>query len=93
MSSIKDIRPEFVEYIPKKEDMADGIIYISKEFKTASHLCLCGCKNLIVTPFGLDWWTLLIEDDKYITLSPSIGNHQIECKSHYIITRNKAYID
>lgn len=89
MRTIKQVEiiPVFVEYIP--EEMEEGKIYISKEFETAVHNCLCGCKNLTVTPFGKDGWKLS-EKNGNITLSPSIGNYQFPCKSHYIITNNKA---
>lgn len=95
MSTEVNVKPEFVEYIPEMADMEENVLYISKQWTTASHLCLCGCKKLVVTPLGGSGksWQMLIEDDKFVTLSPSIGNNYFECKSHYHIIRNKGIID
>ena len=91
MKTLKQVNvvPFFAEYIPDKEVMVVGEIYISREYKTASHLCLCGCGELVVTPLSKGEWALTEKDGK-ISLSPSIGNYQFKCQSHYIITNNKA---
>lgn len=73
---------KFLKYIP--EDLDEGIIYISKEFKLAIHLCCCGCKSETVTPLGKGEWNYIKEEGK-ITLHPSIGNYSLPCKSHYSI--------
>jgi hypothetical protein len=79
--------PEFVDFVP--EELEDGILYISYEFETALHLCCCGCKNEVVTPFHrADDWRLTVEDG-LVSLSPSIGNFQFSCRSHYWITENE----
>lgn len=81
-----EIEPVFVEgFIP--EQLEQGKLYISGEFKTAIHLCLCGCGNQSVTPTGRNGWVLTEKDGK-ITLSPSILNHP--CEAHYIIRNNVA---
>ncbi|MCW3161305.1 DUF6527 family protein [Chryseobacterium oryctis] len=77
---------KFVESIPKK--LEQGVLYISLEFGTAIHLCICGCKSEVVTPFSPLDWKLIFEGD-YVSLSPSIGNWSFDCKSHYWIYRNK----
>ena len=91
MKTIKKVgvRPVFVEFCPEKEFMLEGHIYISKKYNSAIHLCLCGCKNETVTPLTYHQWTLTVEGEK-ISLSPSIGNFNFPCKSHYIITKNVA---
>ena len=91
MKTLKTVTvvPFFSEYIPDKAAMVEGEIYISREYETASHLCLCGCGTLTVTPLGKGEWALTEKDGK-ISLSPSIANYQLPCKSHYIITNNKA---
>ena len=81
------IDPVFVEFIPEK--LEQDKLYISKEYATASHLCLCGCESLIVTPIGENWWNLIERGDK-VTLSPSIGNYYLPCDTHYIIVDNVA---
>ena len=92
MKTIKkvSITPEFVETMPDGKLMKEGVIYISIKFNVAIHLCLCGCKIQTVTPFNeKHGWELSVMGDK-VTLTPSIGNQQFPCKSHYIITKGIA---
>jgi len=77
---------KFVDYIPEKLD--EGIIYISIEFSTAVHKCVCGCRNEVVTPFSPTDWSLLYNGST-VSLSPSIGNWSFPCKSHYWIKKGK----
>ena len=76
-----------VKYIP--EELEEGVLYVSKTFHTAIHLCPCGCRSKVVTPFDKTGWNLTDEADDAISLHPSIGNWQFECKSHYYITNNE----
>jgi hypothetical protein len=71
-----------VHYMPK--ELEPGILYVSDEFETAAHLCACGCGNKVVTPLGPTDWSLTLKKRKP-SLSPSIGNWQIPCRSHYWI--------
>lgn len=82
---MKIIKHKFVEYIPIQ--LEQDILYISVEYKTAVHLCICGCGNKVVTPLTPTDWELRF-DGKTVSLSPSIGNWNFKCKSHYFITRN-----
>lgn len=76
-----------VEQIPK--EMEQGVIYVSRRYGTAIHLCACGCGIQTVTPFrGPTAWTLSDEPNG-VTLRPSIGNQQLPCRSHYWITDGK----
>lgn len=81
------LKHEFVEFVP--EDLEHGVIYVSIRFATASHLCLCGCGNKVVTPIRPTDWTLIF-DGKTISLDPSIGNWSLPCQSHYWIRNSKA---
>lgn len=83
---MKEITFKFVEFIPEKID--EGILYISIEYCTAVHKCVCGCGNEVVTPLSPTDWELTF-NGKTVSLDPSIGNWNFECKSHYFITRNK----
>jgi hypothetical protein len=76
----------FVEFIP--ETLQEGIIYISIRFATVSHLCVCGCKNKVVTPLQPTDWQLIF-DGKTVSLYPSIGNWSFACRSHYWIRKNR----
>lgn len=83
---MKTIQHKFVEFIP--EILEDGIIYITVEYRTAVHKCMCGCGNKVVTPFSPSDWQLIF-DGKTISLKPSIGNWSFECRSHYWIINNE----
>lgn len=78
-----------LQLIEKKPDvMENGIVYYSREYGVAFHLCACGCGELVVTPCNeiqrtpTEW----LIDVNSRSLSPSIGSFQLPCKSHYFIT-------
>lgn len=78
-----DLALRHVQYVPKQ--LEPGVLYVSKEFAVAAHLCACGCGNKVSVPLGPAEWTLS-ERGGLATLRPSIGNWQLPCKSHYLIT-------
>lgn len=80
------LQHKFVEFIPEK--IEEGILYVSIEYCTAIHKCVCGCGNEVVTPLSPTDWRLTF-NGKYVTLHPSIGNWNFECQSHYWIRNNK----
>lgn len=80
------LKHEFGEFIP--DELEQGTVYISIRFATASHLCVCGCGNKVVTPIRPTDWTLIF-DGKTISLDPSIGNWSFPCQSHYYIRKNR----
>ena len=82
----KTIRPAFVTQFPAVFEQ--GVLYISEEFETAGHLCCCGCREKVITPLNPAKWRLRKEEGA-VSLSPSIGNWNYACKSHYFITKNK----
>ena len=86
MTRIGQLRPEFVEFIPER--LAPEVLYISKRYSTASHLCCCGCGLEVVTPLNPAKWRL-IENNGTVSLHPSIGNWSFPCKSHYWIKGNR----
>lgn len=80
------LQHKFVEFIPEK--IEEGILYVSIEYCTAIHKCVCGCGNEVVTPLSPTDWRLTF-NGKSVTLHPSIGNWNFECQSHYWIRNNK----
>lgn len=80
------IEHEFVDFIPR--DLEERKLYISIEFGTASHKCLCGCGAEVVTPISPVGWQMTY-DGETVSLSPSVGSWSLPCKSHYIIKRDK----
>lgn len=91
-----------VEYTPvyvtlAPNDMEQGKVYISEEFNTAIHKCLCGCGEKVVMPlahgdgfFRNKGWNIIKEANGTVSFSPSVGNFQSKCNTHYIMTKNKA---
>lgn len=82
MSRVDRITIRFVDLVPTTLD--EGILYVSNKYKTASHLCCCGCGNRVVTPLKPGGWTLQ-EKNGHPSLHPSIGNSNFCCRSHYWI--------
>lgn len=85
MRKPKNLQHRFVEFIPS--DLDKGVVYISIEYATATHLCCCGCGSEVVTPLSPTDWEITF-DGASISISPSIGNWNFACKSHYWIIRN-----
>lgn len=80
------MRHEFVEYIPK--ELEPDTVYVSIENETVVHSCFCGCGGRVVTPLSPAAWKLTFDGDS-ITLYPSIGNWNLDCKSHYWIRKSQ----
>lgn len=83
---LQSIEPVFVEFIP--EEIEPGKLYISETYGTAIHSCCCGCGEEVVTPLSPFEWRLS-KGPNGVSLSPSIGNWDYPCRSHYFITSNK----
>ncbi|MDO3578558.1 DUF6527 family protein [Ralstonia pseudosolanacearum] len=86
MAKLERLRLEHVHYMPKI--LEPGVLYASEEFGTAAHLCACGCGAKIRTPLGPTEWQLEETNDGP-SLSPSVGNWQQPCRSHYWIWRGE----
>ncbi len=85
---MKILKHKFLEVIP--DYLEDDILYISLQYKTVVHKCACGCGKEVITPLTPNDWMLTF-DGRTISLYPSIGNWNFECRSHYFITRNKVF--
>ena len=77
---------KFTDLIP--EDVPFGWLFISIKYKTAVHKCICGCGNEVVTPISPNDWKLTF-DGSSVSLKPSIGNWNFDCRSHYWIVKNE----
>lgn len=73
-----------VQYMPK--ELKPAVLYVSKEFDIAIHLCPCGCGAKVKTPLGPTEWSVE-ETRSGPSLRPSVGNWQQACQSHYWIDR------
>lgn len=82
---MKTMTFKFVEFMP--QELNEGVLYISMEYATVIHLCACGCGYKVVTPLSPDDWNLTFNGES-VSLSPSIGNWNFECRSHYWVIRN-----
>lgn len=83
---MKTLKIEFVEFIP--ELLSEGVLYISMKYKTARHKCACGCGKVVIMPITPTDWQLKY-NGKGVTFSPSIGNWNFDCRSHYWIIGNE----
>ena len=72
MPRITFITPVYCDTIP--DQVQEGVLYISRKYATAIHLCACGCKREVVTPLDVVGGWKLSEDDGGVSLNPSIGN-------------------
>lgn len=77
----------YMNNIPDKKHLDEGVVYISRKYDLAIHLCPCGCGEEVVIPISKNGWSLT-EENGLITLHPSILN-RFECKSHYYIRDSK----
>lgn len=80
-----EMKNKFVRRVP--EELDDGVLYICLECDVVVHKCACGCGEKVVLPLAPEHWKLYY--DGVVTLSPSIGNYQYKCKSHYFIRNGK----
>lgn len=76
----------FVDSFP--EPLEPGKLYVSMQYASVAHSCACGCGAEVVTPIRRRGWRLAF-DGESITLSPSIGSHNLACQSHYLIIENE----
>ena len=79
---MRHIDHQFVDLVP--ETLSEGVLYVSMVYATVIHKCCCGCGNKVVTPLGPKQWMLTF-DGQSISLSPSVGNWNYPCRSHYLI--------
>lgn len=86
MMRIQALKHEFVSSIPR--ELTPGILYISMECATAMHSCCCGCGEQVVTPFTPTDWKMTF-DGATVSIHPSVGNWNQQCRSHYIISKGK----
>ena len=83
---IQRIKHSFVEYVPDILD--DGVLYVSIPFCIATHKCFCGCGWEVTTPIAPKAWELTYNGQS-VSLSPSVGNRNLECKSHYWVRKDR----
>lgn len=88
MKTIKKvpITPVFVQFIP--DILEDNHVYITLEYESSTHKCLCGCGNINILPLHKDGWTLEVSPSNKVTFSPSILHPK--CMAHYVIQNNIA---
>jgi hypothetical protein len=79
---IERMRLEAVQFMPAQ--LEPGVLYVSEKYRTAAHLCACGCGEKVRTQLGDLGWCFS-SGHSGPTLSPSIGNWQKPCRSHYFI--------
>ena len=83
---MKQLTHKFLKNIP--DALEEGVLYVSVEYATCIHKCVCGCGNEVVTPLSPTDWKLSFNGNT-VSLHPSIGNWSLECQSHYWITNDE----
>lgn len=83
---MKIMEPRFVDTIPR--ELEDGVLYFAMEYGTVLHKCCCGCGSEVNTPLSPTDWNMKYDGEK-VSLSPSIGNWDYPCRSHYWIIENE----
>jgi hypothetical protein len=63
-----------------------GKFYYSEEFRTSLHLCACGCARRVILPIKAAGWRIDLSGAG-VSLYPSVGNREFECRSHYLIRK------
>lgn len=86
MTKLTVVSHRFTDLIP--EPLEEGTLYVSIRYKTTAHLCCCGCGEKVVAPLSPTGWKLTF-DGRSVSLSPSIGNWNLACQSHYFIEGNR----
>ena len=84
--SFKTIRHFFVQNIP--DILEDDTLYISLKYNTMIHKCACGCGEEVVIKLSPTDWYFSYDGSK-ISVYPSIGNWNYDCKSHYWIRKSQ----
>jgi hypothetical protein len=74
--------------MPPEIEIEENVLYISIEYDVTKHRCACGCGSIIVTSLSPARWKLTY-DGETVSLSPSIGNWNHNCQSHYFITKDQ----
>lgn len=83
----RQFKLRFLDNIP--DELEEGVLYISMKYHTTAHLCACGCGEKVVNPLNREYGWILTFDGQRVSLSPSIGNYQFPCCSHYYIKENE----
>ena len=82
MSQVLSFRPAFVDEVP--DELSYGVLYVSIEHASMIHLCACGCGSEVVLPLTPEDWKLIYNGED-VSVSPSVGNWSLPCRSHYFI--------
>lgn len=80
--------PVFVKEIPVHEELSQGQLYISMQYGVIVHYCPCRCGSLSELTLAPERWRLTY-DGETVSLSPSVGNSRLKCRSHYWIENNR----
>lgn len=66
------------------DELELGKFYFSEDFRSSAHLCACGCGSRVILPIKPAGWQL-VQTARSFTISPSVGNREFACRSHYLI--------
>jgi hypothetical protein len=75
---------------PIPESLQAGTLYVNPQGTRAHHLCACGCDQRVMTPLNDIEWELTGTDDRP-SLRPSVGNWNLDCRSHYVLSEGRVH--
>lgn len=82
------MKAEFVDAVPGAQYILNNRLYVSLKYNIVVHRCACGCRELVPLPISPTGWSITY-NGKSVSLSPSIGNGSLKCRSHYYIRENQ----
>ncbi len=80
MSRRNSYTHQFAEFVPGK--LMDGVLYVSVQYCTTVHKCMCGRSYEVTTPLSPAHWKLSF-DGEHISLCRSIGNCSFPCEANF----------
>ena len=83
---LRQFELQVVHHMPS--ELKHGTLYVCFDCNVVSHLCACGCGEKVILPIDPDFWSIKYNGET-VSLTPSIGNFQFPCKSHYWIKENR----
>lgn len=96
LTEFREVRhiPEFLyAMFDDEQKLEDGIFYVVDNSPYVEYNCPCGCGRVVTLPTkkhqdGYDGWGFE-EQDRKVTLSPSVYSTGFPCRSHYFIRENR----
>lgn len=86
-----ELRPVFVEVLPKQDMIGEGELWISHKHRTMNLRCPCGCGHLTMLTIHPSRWHIRFDGYGVSLDGPTGGSvwTTAQCNSHYCIRDNR----